>query len=680
MLNGGEHGQRPLTRRCIGSALSPKGNLASVAQINSGGPSRAEKLVSLTYALINTPHGYSKRELRKIVDDYQSLSDAAFDRKFDRDKKDLREMGVPVKTLGTDSEERYLINPASYRLPEVSFTTEEAAVLGLAAQLWKDTDLESSATRATGRLSAGLEDTGRGVRFTEYVPRLHAAGPAFAACLEAVWAQRVLSFEYLDAQGRASDRTVDAWGIGSRFGNWYLVGLDHDRQDVRMFRLTRILSDIRTGHPHTSRPTGFSMADTLGGLNPDIAGEKARLSVAKDSGWALRSRAESISPGDDHDVLVLQFHDLMGLSADVAKLGADASVLEPASLATAVRRRLEGALAAQQAPVPAYKLSKRRNVGRPPSTEAVARNLDIISYVAKFGSPTVEQTATHFGLTEKQLLAHLQTIMMCGVPNGLPDELIDVEWEAGTISINNAEALNAPIRLSLTEAATMLAGLASLRGLPDFEHAQAVDSAYGKLQAAAVGFEGLESVLSIALRSTEESKIYAALVRAIREHQTVELMYYSASSDALGVRQVEPIRLVENAGRQYLRAFSVPNSEIRSFRIDRIQSATFTGQQFSFAPDRHDDQDDIFFTPSPTDELVVLGFGPRLTSLMDEYAPEQWAKGAHENIAEIRMTSTSTLPGMVAYHGGDLRVVEPAALCAEVEAWLRAAVANLEVK
>ena len=95
---------------------------------------------------------------------------------------------------------------------------------------------------------------------------------------------------------------------------------------------------------------------------------------------------------------------------------------------------------------------------------------------------------------------------------------------------------------------------------------------------------------------------------------------------------------------------------------------------------RHDDQDDIFFTPSPTDELVVLGFGPRLASLVDEFAPEQWAKGANENIAEIRMTSTSTLPGMVAYHGGDLRVVEPAPLCAEVEAWLSAAVANLEVK
>ena len=221
-----------------------------MAQFNSGGPSRAEKLVSLTYALINTPHGYSKRELRKIVDDYQGLNDAAFDRKFDRDKKDLREMGVPVKTLGTGSEERYLIAPESYRLPEVSFTTEEAAVLGLAAQLWKDTDLESFASRANGRLSAGLEDGDHGVRFTEYVPRLHAAGPAFAACLEAVWAHQVVSFEYFDAQGRTSDRTVDAWGIGSRFGNWYLVGLTTTAGTIRMFRLTRILSGIRTGQAH----------------------------------------------------------------------------------------------------------------------------------------------------------------------------------------------------------------------------------------------------------------------------------------------------------------------------------------------------------------------------------------------------------------------------------------------
>src|SRR5690606_1436623 len=107
--------------------------------------------------------------------------------------------------------------------------------------------------------------------------------------------------------------------------------------------------------------------------------------------------------------------------------------------------------------------------------------------------------------------------------NGLPDELIDVEWEAGTISINNAEALNAPIRLSLPEAATMLAGLASLRGLPGFEHAAAVDSAHTKLQAAAVGFEGLEAVLSITLRSAEENEIHATLARAIRERRVVEL-------------------------------------------------------------------------------------------------------------------------------------------------------------
>lgn len=651
-----------------------------MAQNNSGVPSRAEKLVSLTYALINTPHGYSKRELRKIVDDYKGLGDAAFDRKFDRDKKDLREMGVPVKTLGTDAEERYLITPESYRLPEVSFTTEEAAALGLAAQLWKDTDFESSATRANGRLSAGLEDSGRGVSFTEYVPRLQAAGPAFGACLEAVWARQVVSFDYLDSQGRSSQRTLDAWGIGQRFGNWYLAGFDHDREAVRIFRLTRILSDIRTGQAHSSRPAGFSMSESLAALDPDIAGQTARIIVAKEAGWVLRSKAESVVPGSQDDDVTLQFHDMMGLAADIAKLGAAARVLEPPHLVTEVQNKLDRALAAQLKAVPDYKLSKRRNAGRPPSTEAVALNLDIISYVAKYGSPTVEQTASHFGLSEKQLLAHLQTIMMCGVPNGLPDELIDVEWETGAISINNAEALNAPIKLSLTEAATMLAGLASLRGLPHFEHASAIDSAYAKLQSAAVGFEGLESVLSIALRSSEENENYATLVSAIRTRRVVDLNYYSASSDAVGVREVEPIRILEHAGRQYLRAYSVPNGEIRSFRIDRIQTVIPTAKTFEWDTERHEDHEDIYFTPGPTDELVVLGFASRLTSLVDEYSPEQWARGDDETIAQIRMTSLSSIAGMVAFHGGDLRVIAPELLRTEVQAWLRKAVENKEVK
>lgn len=671
----GKRGQSPFNRRCIGLGPAARGNLANVAQINPGGPSRAEKLVSLTYALINTPHGYSKRELRKIVDDYKGLSEAAFDRKFDRDKKDLRTMGIPLKTLGEGGDERYLIPPESYRLPEVRFTTGEAAVLGLAAQLWKDTDLESFATRATGRLAVGSGDDAE-TRFTEYVPRLHASGPAFGACLNAVWLQEVVTFQYLDAQGNTSERNVDAWGIGSRFGNWYLVGFDNDRQGQRMFRLSRILSDVATGKRHGSRPAGFKMADALARLDPHIAGVTAQVALAKDTGWALRSHAGTIVPGTGEDRIQLTFHDLMSLAADISKLGANAQVIEPATLKSAVHSLLEGALAGQRRAVPEYKLSKRRNVGRPPSTDAVARNLDIIAYVAKLGSPTVTQTARHFGLEEKTLLAHLQTIMMCGVPNGLPDELIDVEWETGTISINNAEALNEPIRLSLPEAAAMLSGLASLRQLPDFEHSESVEGALGKLQQAAVGFEDLESVLSIALRSTEENSNYAVLIRAIRENQVVKLKYYSASSDAVSERLVEPIRLVEHAGRQYLRAWSQPNQQIRSFRVDRIQTAEPTGEHFAMDPAKHEDTEDIFFTPGAEDTLVVLGFGKRLSLIADEYNPEQWGKVDDELVAEIRMSSTAVLPGMIAYHGGDLRVLGPENVRADVESWLLEALSN----
>lgn len=646
-----------------------------MAQSNSAGPTRAEKLVSLTYALINTPHGYSKAQLRKIVDDYKDLSESAFDRKFDRDKKALRDMGIPLKTMGEGGDEHYRILPESYRLPEVRFSTEEAAVLGLAAQLWKDTDFESSATRATGRLAWDGSEIGES-QFSEYVPRLHASGPAFTACLNAAWAQEIIKFTYLDAQGKTTQRTVDAWGIGSRFGQWYLVGFDHTRQEQRMFRLSRIMSDVSTGAAGSPRPEGFKMANALARLDPEFDGVTAKVQIAKDSGWSLRSRAQSIIPSETHDEILFSFHDLLSTASEIAKLGTHAQVVEPQSLRNAVRAKLENAVSAQKLPIPSYKLSKRRNVGRPPSTEAVARNLDIIAYVAKFGSPTVTQTAKHFGLSEKVLLAHLQTIMMCGVPNGLPDELIDVEWETGTISINNAEALDAPIRLSLPEAATMLAGLASLQQIPDFEHSRAVESAFEKLQKAAVGFEGIDSVLSIALRSTEENANYAALIRAIREKRVVNLGYISASSDAVSERLVEPIRLVEHSGKQYLRAWSQPNEQIRSFRVDRIQHANITGKHFEITEEKHDDVEDIFFTPSANDTLVVLGFSKRLELLADEYAPEQWANWQGELIAEIRMSSTAVLPGMIAYHGGDLRVLGPESVRTQVTSWLEDALSQ----
>ena len=222
---------------------------------------RTERLLNLVICLLSTRQFLAREQIRLAVPQYARCeSDEAFERMFERDKDDLREMGIPLVT-GSNSawfedEVGYRIPRDAYALPEITFEPDELAVLGLAARAWQQATLAQAASQAVRKLRAGgadIDPAGLGV----VEPRVTAAEPAFAALYEAVRDRRPVRFDYRRSGAAGPTvRALEPWGVVSWHGRWYVVGHDTDKVDSRVFRLSRIDGPVT----FTGPPGKFSMA------------------------------------------------------------------------------------------------------------------------------------------------------------------------------------------------------------------------------------------------------------------------------------------------------------------------------------------------------------------------------------------------------------------------------------
>jgi predicted DNA-binding transcriptional regulator YafY len=308
---------------------------------------RTERLLNLLFALMASSRPVPKQVLRDVIDAYRtSPSVEAFERMFERDKDELRSMGVPVETVegsdGAGGIEGYRVAASAYALPEVDFTADELAVLGLAARVWEQASLGPAAQRAVRKLEA----LGSGVVVDGPVgieTRIATAEPSFPVLLDAVRSRHAVRFEYRKPGDDAPEqRTVQPWGVASRRGHWYLVGHDLDRGAPRVFRLSRVVGAATAYGAAGSYdvPEGIDVAGMIAASAPRPGALTARIRVAPGRANGLRRRAATASPDGDGDVLEVPYSDDEAMAADVVGLGAAAVVLEPASLRSAVVRRL----------------------------------------------------------------------------------------------------------------------------------------------------------------------------------------------------------------------------------------------------------------------------------------------------------------------------------------------------
>jgi proteasome accessory factor B len=311
---------------------------------------RTERLVNLVLCLLSTRQYLTASRIRSAVpgyepDDGSAKSDEAFKRMFERDKAELRELGIPLETGRNsvfDTEDGYRIARRHYELPDIELTADEAAAVGLATRLWQSAGMAQAARGALLKLrAAGLDvDTTPPVAVE---PRVEATDEAFEPCLEAVRTRRVLKFPYRTSQGTAvHERTVHPWGVVSRRGRWYLVGHDEDRQAVRCFRLSRIAGPVRlTGPPGAvTVPDDVNLVEIVAGSTPPQRRGVATIRVRRDTAAGLRRWATVVATDGDHDTIELDYWDPEYLADRVVGHGADAIVLDPPEVRDMVVRRL----------------------------------------------------------------------------------------------------------------------------------------------------------------------------------------------------------------------------------------------------------------------------------------------------------------------------------------------------
>ena len=200
-------------------------------------PDRLERLLNLTATLLDTRRPLTLEELAERLEPGYPDDLAARRRQFERDKETLRELGIPIRVETVDgfgSEQAYRIHPDDYYLPDLALTEDERAALHVAVTAVR---LGGDDARDALRKLGGFEGEGAASPLAD-VP----VTPALAVLFDAVAKRAGVTFRH-----RGEGRHLEPYGVVLRFGHWYVVGHDLDRDAPRAFRVDRIEGEPERG-------------------------------------------------------------------------------------------------------------------------------------------------------------------------------------------------------------------------------------------------------------------------------------------------------------------------------------------------------------------------------------------------------------------------------------------------
>jgi proteasome accessory factor B len=306
-----------------------------------------ERLLNLVGLLLETRTPLTFEKIRATLEPYAQGNVDTAKRMFERDKDILRDYGVPLELVDTDAwgtEQGYLIPKDQYYLPDIAFTPEELGALMVAAQGVRG---DNPAEQAVRKLMSGAEGgVLAGLAGGPLASGSDAGGDLVMAAADAAQAHRRVRFGYRTSKGTASERDVDAYAVVFRAGHWYLAGFDHERDEVRSFRLSRFSGDLHDAGEGAEPPEGFRAADlVMGGPWVSTGEEQAVIALSPDVAWWAASTltgAEIIRTRQDGWVeLSVPVADERALAPMILQLGPDALVMEPATLRDEVVSRLE---------------------------------------------------------------------------------------------------------------------------------------------------------------------------------------------------------------------------------------------------------------------------------------------------------------------------------------------------
>jgi proteasome accessory factor B len=269
---------------------------------------KSERLVNLTIALLATKRWLTKSEIFATVDGYEGEIESK-ERMFERDKDDLRALGISIE-VGTfdpifEDEPGYRIRAENYSLQLHDITAEELALMSMATQAWKGATLNTTALSALTKLrSIGIESDFDSL--PAIAPSGSSTNPNLALVIDAISSRRTISFSYRASDLSISERVVEPYGVGSRLGHWYFAGWDLDKKALRTFRIDRVQGEVQfQGKAGTFEiPENFSMSSQL---SDGIEAQSARVRIRVGKATALRNKAQLISSDGDWDVIEFSF-------------------------------------------------------------------------------------------------------------------------------------------------------------------------------------------------------------------------------------------------------------------------------------------------------------------------------------------------------------------------------------
>lgn len=273
-----------------------------------------------------------------------ATSDESFKRMFERDKEDIRTLGLrlEIATIGA-WDEGYIARAEDVTLPDLDLTPAEHAALMLAAEAWGEGTLGPTSPRIAGlKLAAatGAEPATPWIR-----PHVDARSPNLSVLLDAILRRKRVTFRYRAAgAAAASERHVEPYGMRFRSA-WYLNGFDRDRDEVRVYKIDRIDGGVQVSagrDPDFAPPQSGTTDWTL----PVEADAQARVAFSPELAWWAQRRPGvrgGIERDDGRVDVIVSVPDEDRFVRWVLGFGDDAEVIDPPHLRDETIRRLRAA-------------------------------------------------------------------------------------------------------------------------------------------------------------------------------------------------------------------------------------------------------------------------------------------------------------------------------------------------
>lgn len=302
---------------------------------------KSERLVNLTIALLATSRWLTKSEIYRTIDGYSGDLDAK-ERMFERDKEELRNLGIEIEVGSFDplfeDEVGYRIRPEKYKIQISGLSEIQYSLISLATQKWKGAVLSSQANSALLKLkSLGIESDSEELSIVSQ--QLDISDENLVHVIDAISAKKAIAFSYLNREAVSEDRSLQPYGVGTKNGFWYVAGEDLAKKEIRIFRLDRFASSVKEQGRASSFeiPSDFSMSVAL---QSQSRVNTCRLKLRTDKAHTLRKFSSVISSDGEWDLVDHVYATEEQILRDVLWHRDDVQVIGPLELLSQVQSSL----------------------------------------------------------------------------------------------------------------------------------------------------------------------------------------------------------------------------------------------------------------------------------------------------------------------------------------------------